>query len=207
MLITATTFKPHCSIRHPGHAISALMACRSSGAWVRWGQMCCVCQCGEERDGERDRGGGKQRRREKKRIEKEANGAREGNVVAVCQRLIRALVCPLWVRLRDRHCTYTHMHTHTSLRMSALLSGTRQQKTDKTCTWQTPATKLSFTGLALNSSVRTDKWSAHRFCFDIRTTIVHQMFMLWTDDIQRWEPRLLGHVGLVLLSCQTWDPS
>lgn len=46
-------------------------------------------------------------------------------------------------------CAHTYMHTHLSLWMSALLSGTSQQIIDKTCTWQTPTTKLSITGVTL----------------------------------------------------------
>lgn len=39
--------------------------------------------------------------REDKKERERADGAVKRNVVAVCQLLIRALVCPLWVRMKD----------------------------------------------------------------------------------------------------------
>lgn len=46
---------------------------------------------------ERQKNAGEEREEE----EREADGARGRNVVVACQLLIRALVCPLWVRVRD----------------------------------------------------------------------------------------------------------
>lgn len=56
------------------------------------------------RTGETQRKETEESRREKgseREAEREADGARGRNVVAACQLLIRALVCPLWVRVRD----------------------------------------------------------------------------------------------------------
>lgn len=60
---------------------------------MRNGDKCAVCA---EEDGKK-----KEDKRKRKKGENEADRARGRNVVAVCQLLIRALVCPLWVRGRD----------------------------------------------------------------------------------------------------------
>lgn len=56
--------------------------------------------CGIERHRERDRKKAEEERKEEGR-ERDADGARGRNVVAACQLLIRALVCPLWAGVRD----------------------------------------------------------------------------------------------------------
>lgn len=62
----------------------------------------CFPVWGIERCRERDRKKAQEERKEEGRErEREADGARGRNVVAACQLLIRALVCPLWVRVRD----------------------------------------------------------------------------------------------------------
>lgn len=121
----------------------------------------------------------KRRERERERASERPKGARGRNAVAACQPLIRALVRPLWVGVRDCHCkhlhcshtcTRTHTHTHRhihglfALWMSALLSGTSQQITDKTCTRQTTS-RLPIAGVTLGTllSKRTHKTLAAIF--------------------------------------------
>ncbi len=110
MLITTTSLNPTASFGTV--ALLSQLRWRASQlcGWVRWGQMCLSVWGIRDMEKEMER---KQRRREKKRgergrererereREKEADGARGRNVVAACQLLIRALVCPLWVGVRD----------------------------------------------------------------------------------------------------------
>lgn len=60
---------------------------------------------GRERERELQRKGlnesGGEEKRKKGRGEREGRQGKGRNVVAACQLLIRALVCPLWVRKRD----------------------------------------------------------------------------------------------------------
>lgn len=179
-------FKPHSFIRQPGPAISSPMACLAAVLPSEMGDKC-VCQCEGERERERElqRKGLNESSGEEKR--KKGRGERAGrqgtgrNVVAACQLLIRALVCPLWVRKRDWQCKCSHHHVHAhrrahlSLWMSALLPGTSQQIKDKTCTLQPPTTKPSITGLPLKSSVQTNTWKKQNTLL-----FLHMCVFYWT---------------------------
>lgn len=94
-------FKPHCFVRPPGPDISAPMACLAAAGLSEMGtNVLCLPVWGKERQGERERKKAEEERKEEGR-EKEADGARGRHVVAACQLLIRALVCPLWAGVRD----------------------------------------------------------------------------------------------------------
>lgn len=119
--------------------------------------MCGVCLYGKETEREREvqknktKKRGEDRRGETERLtgqQEKCGGSMSASdkgislpPVGLRERLtLQALPLP-WA--------HTCMHTHLSLWMSALLSGTSQQIIDKTCTWQTPTTKLSITGVTL----------------------------------------------------------
>lgn len=92
-------FKPHCFIRYPGLTISAPMACLAAVRLREMGtNVLCLCVSKREAQRKRQKEG---RVGEKRRGETQADGATGRNVVAACQLQIRALVCPLWVRVRD----------------------------------------------------------------------------------------------------------
>ena len=100
MLITAAGLNPAASFCDPGPAISPPMACLAAAEQSEMGTnvLCWVC-VREKRDGEKE--SVRKRRRREKRGRGKQTGARGRNVVAACQLLIRALVCPLWVGGRD----------------------------------------------------------------------------------------------------------
>lgn len=66
-------------------------------------QVCLSVRNGDEEGTKKKRGRENERgeRANERAGEREADGAGEENVVAVCQPLIRALVCPLWAGVRD----------------------------------------------------------------------------------------------------------
>lgn len=185
MQITATSLNPTASFGNQAplshHRWRASQLC----CRVRWGTNVSVSVRGRERERELQRKGLNESSGEEKR--KKGRGERAGrqgtgrNVVAACQLLIRALVCPLWVRKRDWQCKCSHHHVHAhrrahlSLWMSALMPGTSQQIKDKTCTLQPPTTKPSITGLPLKSSVQTNTWKKQNTLL-----FLHMCVFYWT---------------------------
>lgn len=108
--------------------------------------------------GKRERGGEKKKKGEEERTEEgreRLTGQQEkcGGSMSASDKGISLPPVGLRERLTlqalSLPCAHTYMHTHLSLWMSALLSGTSQQIIDKTCTWQTPTTKHSITGVTL----------------------------------------------------------
>lgn len=153
MLITRTGLNPAASFGAPAPAISTLMACLAAvGLSERGTNVLCL---GIERNWERDRKKAEEERKEER--ERGRRGKREkcGGSMSASDKGIslppvgRSERLTLQALALPRARTRSYVNTHFSLRISALLSGTSQQITDKTCTWQTTTTKLSITGVAL----------------------------------------------------------
>lgn len=179
MLITVTSLNPTASFGTP--ALLSQLRWRASQllGCVRRVQTCCVCVCEEERDTEKE-AERKQRRREKKRGDWGRRGKREkcgGSMSASDKGISLPPVGQserLTLEVLTLPCAHTHVHAHTSLWMSALLSETSQQIIDKTCARQTLTTKLSITGVTLWTPLSKPTHETQTWLF-LYTTINYQM--------------------------------
>lgn len=91
-------FKPHRFIRHPGPCyLNSDGVPRSCVAEMGTNVFVCVRNRETQKRRPKESRGAEKRRGERER----GRWGKRGNVVAACQLLIRALVCPLWVGVRD----------------------------------------------------------------------------------------------------------
>lgn len=155
MLITAATLNPTASICKPAPFISTLMA-PLAALEPEWETETNVLRLYVQR--KRQKKKTKNRGQEKrKKGENEADRAKGRNVVAVCQLLIRALVCPLWVRGRDWHwrranySAHKHTYVHTPLSVDVGFAVWEIKTDNRAAHGNHQQTWLSVAGRTLNS--------------------------------------------------------